>query len=333
MTQTVILALIIILMILLVVGNHLKDGLFCELIYFKVPFIVLNGLHVIYEMIQVCSLGIKYFSFWNFIDVLRLVVSLTWVVLSFYWEQSESFIFILTFLMVCFNLIRGITCFRVFDKSRYYVRLIKSAISDSFYFLLIFFYSTLSFGVLYFLSADKESDIWSIWTAPYELNMGVTDRINNHGKTTYIYFFLASVINVIIMLNLLISILGDTFDAFQLNASQMDFFEMAELVHEVESLMFWKRGEKSKRFLHLCEVITGREEDNWNGKVKQIIDMVKKLKGETNAQIFSIQKNNDLQFQEIKEKIDQGIMKLHKKIDLQYQNINQKIEYLIKASK
>ena len=75
---------------------------------------------------------------------------------------------------------------------------------------------------------------------PYDLNIGAA----SHGNTfdmNYISFFVATVINVIIMLNLLISILGDSFDRFQVSAAEIDYMEMAQTLAEFETMLFWRR--------------------------------------------------------------------------------------------
>jgi WD40 repeat protein len=300
LSQVLVLAMLEVVMILLLIDYHFPSNSVHDPNYWLQSFFIfLNLLHGLYELIQAFALGSAYFSFWNYIDIIRLLLSLLWSSFCFFWPLSEFHI--LTVLMVIFNLVKGLTCFRVINKARHYVRLVKSAIEDSFYFLLIFFYTTFSFGVLYFISNDTEKDVFSIWTAAYELNMGEISRANSENVWTYVYFFLASVINVIIMLNLLISILGDTFDSFQLNADQMDYFEMAELVYETESLMFWKRGENNKRFIQVCEEVLGQEDQKWGGKVRQVLDVIKKMRMDNQSQSIEMNQKIDLIYEKINE--------------------------------
>ena len=58
------------------------------------------------------------------------------------------------------------------------------------------------------------------WKASFELNMGSFNNSVNP-DLNFLYFMLASVINVIIILNLLISILGDSYDKFQAEALEI----------------------------------------------------------------------------------------------------------------
>ena len=291
--NTIIYVLTLGLMVYLLIDYHYSSNNTFEINYWgQSIYILLNFIEFIHEIIQIYALGNSYRSFWNYIDSFRITFSLTWGIASFFVNQSNIFIVIILFLMVFFNLMRGITCFRIFDKTRYYIRLIKSAISDSIYFLLIFSYSTFAFGVLYFISADQNTSIASIWTAPYELNMGEVERANSENILTYIYFLLSSIINVIIMLNLLISILGDTFDSFQLNFDEVDNFEMAELINETESIMFWKQNVPAvKKYIQVCQEVIVKANSDWGGKIKHVAEMINDLKEDLNKKIDLMSKS------------------------------------------
>ena len=54
----------------------------------------------------------------------------------------------------------------------------------------------------------------------------------------FTFYMLASVVNVIIILNLLISILRDNFQKFQIDSVRLDRIEMLDLIIEYEKLMF-----------------------------------------------------------------------------------------------
>ena len=301
--HTIIYILILGLMVYLLIDYHYSSNYSCEINYWgQSVYLLLNVIELIYEIFQIYALGNSYFTFWNFIDLLRITFSLTWGIASFFVNQSNVFIVIILFLMVFFNLMRGITCFRIFDKTRYYIRLIKSAISDSFFFLLIFSYSTFAFGVLYFMSSDKNTSITSIWTAPYELNMGEVDRANIENPLTYLYFLLTSIINVVIMLNLLISILGDTFDSFQLNYDEVDNFEMAELIHETESIMFFRQSIPAvKKYIQVCQEVIVKANGNWGGKIKHVAEMINDLKEDNGQKLRDLNKKIELMSKNIED--------------------------------
>jgi len=251
-------------------------------------FLAVNVILALYELVQAATTGLSYFlSFWNAIDIFRSSLCLLWGFFSFVMSQED--LFIITWIMVVLNFFRGLTGFRAFDTTRYYTRLIIRAFKDSSPFLSIFFYSTFAFGVIYFVSMEGvEVSIFSVWKSPYELSMGDIETANKDDPAIYLYFMMASVINVIIMLNLLISILGDSFDSFQMDALQIDCLEMAELILEIEGLMFWKRSMNQKKYMQTCQEIEGEENQEWEGKVKMVLVTVRKMRQEIQDELADI---------------------------------------------
>ena len=179
-------------------------------------FLFINFVLLTYEIIQLTILGFKeYFDFWNIIDFVRIL--LTSLFLVFYYQGLERellFHRLLLWLMVIFNFFRGLTGFRAFKPTRYYIRLIFRSFYDSISFLIIFFYSTFAFGVIYYssLSSTENSLFNQLWVSPFNLNMGNFGNDYDEFSFEYAFYMIASVSNVIIMLNLLISILGDSFE-------------------------------------------------------------------------------------------------------------------------
>lgn len=65
-------------------------------------------------------------------------------------------------------------------------------------------------------------------------------------------FILASAINPIIMLNLLIAIMSDTYDKVQESVEVADNKELSEMILEVETMMFWKRNTSDVEYMQIC---------------------------------------------------------------------------------
>ena len=271
-----------------------KDSITSDLYPEIICFIFINLILTVYEIIQVLTTGSIYFTdFWNIVDILRSLICLFWGFMCFFLTQED--LFFLTWVMVVLNFFRGLTGFRAFSTTRYYTRLITRAFNDSLPFLFIFFYSTFAFGVIYFVSLKgEEKNIFELWSAPYQLNMGETMDADKVSSATYIYFMMASVINVILLLNLLISILGDSFDSFQIDATQIDYLEQAELILEIESLMFWKRNLNERKFMQTCQVLTVEENQEWEGRSKMMMTAMKKMKYEIKAEINELKKMFEL---------------------------------------
>ena len=124
-----------------------------------VLFFLVNSVLVIWEILQYKSNSLEYFNGpMNRIDCLRIIVTSFWIILEFFSVYFLKFTWIVAFLI----LLRGITAFRVFDGTRYYITLIITALNDIKYFIIIFSYSTFSFGVLFLISRSQAVNFESL---------------------------------------------------------------------------------------------------------------------------------------------------------------------------
>lgn len=257
-------------------------------------YIVLNFVLLFYELIQMFSAGIReYISFWNLVDLARVGICISWIIISVY--VGEEHVYYLSYVMVIFNFVRGLSGFRAFDSTRFYVRLIVRALLDTIPFIVIFLYTTLFFGTLNWSSDDKyrTDKFVQLWKTPYELSMG--NFVNSEKlDLNFGYFMLTSLLNVIIILNLLISILGDSYDRFQAEAIEIGNLEMVELILEIETLMFWRRNYNERKYIQVCDATRFEGiTDEWEGKLKAIEDVVKRNGKQTRTYFEMIKKKLD----------------------------------------
>ena len=202
---------------------------------------------------------IDFFFNWNFIDLIRMGICAAWLEFEFTEETNLA----LTYAMVTLVLVRGLIGFRCFKQTRYYIRLIFNSILEVLPFILIFFYSTFSFGII--CSIYRNSSLSELWMYTYDLNIGIISHPDNFDMN-YLSFLVATMINVIIMLNLLISILGESFDRFQVSATEIDFMEMTQTLLEIETILFWRRS-KIDPGKYLIGIFDDSREEKQKGKI------------------------------------------------------------------
>ena len=121
---------------------------------------------------------------------------------------------------------------RLFESTSFFVRLVFETFKDIFYGLLVFLVILMMFGnVLIVLSQDRdaffhryfeedESDYINAFLNMYEITLGTWtyDAIFEENKNdsvmkfTWLIFVLSTLITQIIFLNMLIAIMGDTYD-------------------------------------------------------------------------------------------------------------------------
>ena len=235
--------------------------------YLVVPFFLVNFSLLVFELVQMVTNASQYLQDpWNFLDISRNLASVVWIILELYSFSSLYF----TWIVALINLLRGITAFHLFDGTRFYVDLIFTSLSDIKYFFLMFSYSTFTFGCLLMISREQGLSFDGIWGDSYNLNFG-----NYEGTDTGVYFmqyivyFGATIINVVLMLNLLISILGDSYERFQLDQGIVDIKEKARISMEYQSMMFWTKKESELKCIRLCKsAFQDEENQDWEGRIR-----------------------------------------------------------------
>lgn len=291
---------------------------FPQSLFILVLFIFINFLLLLWELAQLKG-GLKqYFEDpWNYLDVLRILLTIPWMILrEFEYDKTwDNFIY-LEWSMALTNLYRGITAFRLLDGTRFYVNLIFTSISNMKYFLIIFFYFTLSFGVLFMIAERETLSVTELLIKPWELNFGQFSEPSDKAEYTLskTVFFVASIINVVIMLNLLISILGDSYEQFQLDQLIIDYKEKVGCCIGVQPAFFWLP--KASKLLHLHILDNPDKEngdDQWEGKIRFIEDRINIGMVDMSRNLVGLNEKMDNRFDEIENKIETKINMLENK--------------------
>ena len=143
-------------------------------------------------------------------------------------------------------------------------------------FFIILGYSTVAFSLIYKTLPSYAGDYFSVcFSRSFKLNLGELDA-DQDSALGLIVFFIVSIINPIILLNLLISIMSDTFARVKEGKITADSRELANMILEVEGIMGWKRLKNDKFYLKLvCENNSLDIQDkSLTGKLKSLKDKV-----------------------------------------------------------
>ncbi|OMJ76223.1 hypothetical protein SteCoe_24442 [Stentor coeruleus] len=242
-------------------------------LYLLLSVLIVNLILLAWESVQMCASKFEYFqSIMNFIDIIRFLTTLAYGIL-FILSFEHPY---LTWSMMAFNLIRGFTGFRAFSNTRFYIRLLVMCLIRMKDFLYIFIYTTVSLGILNSISAEEKGTLYeSLWSHPFGLIVGKTDPFFENEIIQIITFILAVTTNMIIMLNMIISILGDVFDEFQLDAEIYNFSEMAEVILEIEQIMSMRNRDDKFEFLHVLAHAYESGISGWKGKMMDIRDFMR----------------------------------------------------------
>ena len=327
-------------------------------LYILVPFIIVNLILVSWEIVQINRSGLEYFQdLWNIIDISRIFFTVFWIIVNVIDDNQASLDPLspwyvwhkrLTWIVAVIILIRGLTGFRLFDGTRYYINLIIRSISDIKYFIVMFSYSTFAFGVLFAISGSGDIDFVNLWKAPFKLNFGGDspgeDAANSDPYIYYIVYLGAIIINVVLVLNMLISILGDSYEQFQMEKPIIDYQEKGNFTYEIQSMLLWKNQESDPSYLHVCASAFADEEgDGWEGRILYMdkkldknYNLMQKLTKETSINVESKIELLEPKIELLENRLQERIVLIESKLGLVESklgsvesNMNQKFEKIL----
>lgn len=231
--------------------------------------LVIQNLFLI--MYGIYEIGLEKYEYikkiWNIFDLLRGIIFILYFSLT---PQYSELLFFLNF----FSWGRGLAHFRVFSSTRHMVNLILEVIKDILPFLVLLLYFT--FGFTFMLASLEDSESYSniqLLEDTYLLNLGSFWEADR--SLHWICFVISTLINFLVMANLLISIIGDTYDKVETFKDIADRRAMAETILEIEELMFWKREIKDRKYFHVVSSDSQAQgSQDWEGKVRQLQNMI-----------------------------------------------------------
>ena len=253
-----------------------------EMNFILIILMVFNTYNVLQNLTKCSDSILKFFkSPWNLLDLSRIVLSYYYTIKQLVMHDSSHTGLELLTLFYC---LKAIGYFRIFNKYRYLLRVILEIIKDMTPFFLILFTSTLAFAILLRVS-ESELTFFNSFINVYMLDQ--TNFVISLSSFENIFvFFMASLLNPIIMLNLLIAIMGDTYDRIQEDMVVADYREMTELILEAEYFVFWRKFKPGTlAYITRCDYVRNLnlEKNEWMGKIRAVKKSIQALEGKFKA--------------------------------------------------
>jgi hypothetical protein len=243
---------------------------FQDRVFLLWPFLVSFALFS-YEILQMYYDGMEYLEDpWNYVDLVRSILLFVYAVSEWFglglWDDE------VLILLMMFSWLRGISYFRILEKTRYLIKLIMAATIDISAFFIILFYSTIAFSLIYQAHIHDDRSFLDYFLDAFKLNLG---ELNTDASSTFlgwILFIIVSIINPVIMLNLLISIMSDTYGRVKEKRVVADARQLAEMILEVESIMGWRRGLNEMFYLKMfcLESELSSADESIEGKLREM---------------------------------------------------------------
>jgi len=206
-----------------------------------IPLVVFNFLLILMECIQAI---VHFQTFltdpWNYIDFLFIVCQLVMAVL-FWADSAEEPQALFTSFSLVLAFTKLLVVLRVVDQLRYLIRMILEILRDMISFMTVILVYILSFSLVMYHSrngqaaednTENEQNFGSVLLEMYTLIYGGWDDTNYSG-TTMPFFILVTFLQALVLLNLIIAIMGDTYDRVLENLPTVDARERLSLIYEI----------------------------------------------------------------------------------------------------
>lgn len=255
-------------------------------LYFLGVLFFVNLLLLIYELFQMLVFKSYFNSIWNYLDWTRGVLLFLYVVFEylmiFYNEKSEYSNSILGFLTIA-SWVRGISYFRIFNQLRYFIRLLQDSFKNVLGFLTLLSYLIIAFSVFNLILDKSKSNKIEYVYKTYNLALGSLEADENFDIIQYVCLTLASILLCIMVLNIMISLIGDCFAKVKADRIAADTQELLEMIIEVENMLFTKRSLNSLMYLQSASNNAPNEDDSMEDR----IGFLEKCINETHLKLYN----------------------------------------------
>ena len=256
----------------------------------------------------------NYFKdFWNIIDFTSILLTTIVIVESFQLtglidaDQLRAPASIAS----CLFLSKIFYWLRLFKKRAFYILLVQHTLKDSIAFLTLIFIALLMFGVpMYILNQNRytqdsqiiadDINLWvfDILINQYLLALGEFTSIDafSKGQQTglcYVFFFFATFLTQITMFNMLIAIMGDTFDHLMENYEVNEIMTQFRLINDEISVMKTEDDQENlQTFFYIIQPDDLNEDEQkedglWYGTITHITRVIEKNSKLLNLKIES----------------------------------------------
>lgn len=260
---------------------------------------IANGIMNVYEVLQFATAPWLYIKdVLNYIDLLKSIFLYACLAI-----ESRYILTVATFL----SWVRGITIFTLFKRTRPLINLLYYVLYDMIPFAAIVFYSILAFAFIRStFTADTSITSRSLILEAYFNIVGDINRDGNELDITLTVF--NSIFNTIIMLNLLISIIGTTYEEVNQNEIIEDMTKKIDLILEVESILLPLKKKNYLSIVQICDYSSSmhqRQEVELHNRIRGIKDELERME----LRSASRQQSADVEINEMKHSIT-GLKKM-----------------------
>jgi len=102
---------------------------------------------------------------------------------------------------------------------------------------------------------------------------------DNYTAAGWVLFIVSSTLMTLVMLNMLIAIMSDTYARVMGEIVPSDYCELNNMILEQEEIMVWKRNSGTPQFMHFVSYLEKQESAEWEGQMSQMIKKMQSASG------------------------------------------------------
>ena len=269
---------------------------------------IFNSIDFFYEIMEMRFNSLTYFqSKTNVLDIFRIILIYYYIICEIYLNFLED---TNTTIIIVVSFLRGILYFKMFKQTRYMIKMIEEIIKDSIFFGIILIYMLLALSTLFNFAREEPANYFNSFCKVYLMMYGQFD-FDESSNSEWICVYLISIALPLIMFNLLVAIMGDTYGRAHGEMTEMDFKAMTQMILEAEIILSnFVTENPQKSYLQKCSVGSNVKED-LGGKLKNKMQgCIKNINALSSTFDSSVEKKQNELLISIKELCDQKLEKL-----------------------
>ena len=148
-------------------------------------------------------------------------------------------------------------------------------------FLIVLLIALVGFSVSSLALEDTvDSTIIESLATNYRVMFGdfATDAYHEN-VAKWVLFICASTLMALVMLNMLVAVMSDTYARVMNDIIPKDFSELNNIILEQEEIMIWNRKKGKAQFLHFATYLEKEEKDEWEGQAQALIKSIQGSNG------------------------------------------------------
>ncbi|CDW84994.1 wd-40 repeat protein [Stylonychia lemnae] len=258
-------------------------------------FLIAFGFYFMgFEILQICLNRLSYLGdFWNIFDFLRVLLLIFFIYNAFKhedWNKSQSMLQLLGTLNFL-SWVRALSFLRLFQKTRIFIRLLVEVIYDMIPFMIVLIGAVLGIS----LSFEVINDISMLEALKHNYRLTFGDfETDNYTAANWTLFIIGSVLIPLIMLNMLVAIMSDTYARVMSDILPSDFLELNQMILEQEEIQFWNRRKGQLGYLHYVTPLKRKEGNEWEGQIQKILALLQQHNGQSPEVLNKLGEKMDL---------------------------------------